>query len=154
MLWYWVTGWERYKKALCQKIGISWFILGTCFHSYINVVEVGRSGIPVSDPLHELCLLFYWFSSHTEKKNTIANCLGDIVQVMKGRNVSEMCRGERISLSRSLGRFRDAMCHSTAGQVTLSALLQGSWQTAQQQLRLKTNCCLSQSIIAMLLATC
>lgn len=28
---------------------------GTCFHSYINVVEVRRSGIPVSDPLHELC---------------------------------------------------------------------------------------------------
>lgn len=55
LLWCSVTGWERYKKAFCQEIGISLFILGTCFHSYINVVEVRRSGIPVSDPLHELC---------------------------------------------------------------------------------------------------
>lgn len=48
-------GWERYKKAFCQEIGASLLIWGTCFHSYINVVEVRGSGIPVSDLLHGLC---------------------------------------------------------------------------------------------------
>lgn len=48
-------GWQRYKKAFCQERGASLFIPGTRFHSYINVVEVRRSGIPVSDLLHEPC---------------------------------------------------------------------------------------------------
>lgn len=48
-------GWGRYKEAFCQETGASLFILGTRFHSYINVVEVRRSGIPASDLLHQLC---------------------------------------------------------------------------------------------------
>lgn len=66
-------------------MGISLFILGTCFHSYINVVEVRRSGIPVSDPLHELCSSLIDFHPTTkEKKQPTASCLRDIVEVMKG----------------------------------------------------------------------
>lgn len=99
-----VTGWERYKRGFCQELASSPFISGTCFHSYINVVEVRRSGIPVSDPLHELCF------SHIDFHPTVAgggkktpqptaNCLGDIVEVMKGQNVSEMRREKKMKAS-------------------------------------------------------
>lgn len=115
----WVTGWERYKKAFCQEIGISPFILGTCFHSYINVVEVRRSGIPVSDPLHELCTSSIDFHPTLKKKQPTANCLRDIVEVMKGRNVSEICwtKNERkIKASqKALRDFWDVMCSSSGG---------------------------------------
>lgn len=123
MLWYRVTGWERYKKTFCQEIGISPFILGTCFHSYINVVEVRRSGIPVSDPLHELCSSSIDFhptlKKNKEKKNQpTANCLRDIVEVMKGRNVSEMCRTrkeKKIKASQKALRDFEVSCPAPLG---------------------------------------
>lgn len=100
MLWYRVTGWERYKKAFCQEIGISPFISGTRFHSYINVVEVRRSGIPVSDLLHELCSSHIDFHPTLKKTQLSANCLRDTVEVTKGQNVLEKKRKEKKSIER------------------------------------------------------
>lgn len=109
MLWCSVTGWKRYKKGFCQEIGISLFILGTCFHSYINVVEVRRSGIPASDPLHELYSSHIDFHPTLKRKKPAASGLRDIVGVMKGLecvgNVQDKNIKGKESLSKSMERF-------------------------------------------------
>lgn len=59
----------------------------------------------MSDPLHELCFSHIDFHPTLEggeekkKKQPTANCLGDIVEVMKGQNVSEMRREKKMKAS-------------------------------------------------------
>lgn len=83
------------KEAFVGEEPPSSFIQGTCFHSYINVVEVRRSGIAASDLLHEACSSPIDFHSSLEKHPT-AHCLSDNVEVMKRQNMSEKKKTKEI----------------------------------------------------------
>lgn len=134
-------GWERYKKALCQEIGTSLFILGTCFHSYINVVEVRRSGIPVSDLLHELC------SSHIDFHPTLK----------RGKNLknnTSRCKPSR----RYCGNHERAKCVGNAADKKRTEGKKSLWESAERfcddmssyapEVRLRCQCHKPQSMTA------